>query len=644
MNFDASVETKDYRGFTPLHIAAKAGNEVATYLLLEAGAQKDVVGDSGKTPLHRASSPKIVRMLLRANCERIVPQKQKLPTKSKLSSFEGLLFRNPEAAIEFLHHGVFTNDLDLDSSECLLIYDFDLFVGPSEDGKVDYRDEMLYHVAMTYHQKELLKHPLPELFLHLKWERTKRFFFVNLLICVLYALSLTTLALVSSKVVNDCHGEAAELNTTTAVGIQSCLGASNSFTAKRCFFAFHILTGLFTLVLLLREFIQACRSFDRHWKSGENWLELTMIALTVAYMTLIFYDVRVSSHLGAVCVFLAWIDLTLLVGRFPSVGIYIIMSFEIMVPILTFFLVFSTTLLAFAFSFYLLLPLHDAFGNPLGSLVKVLVMMVGEFDYESNFIWDAVDTTREGNGTAQVLFITFYFMISIILSNLIIGLTVNQTEMLFKQAGVIRLGKTVKQIVGIEDILFRSKSTYMPATIRNNLLKHTQLGLFCESRAVCVPMKTKKKNAASLFSHSPLSSQPFHKEYHIYLYDMSTGTRGASLDITAPPWVIEKTIALLKEEQQLEISAPDEIPSQNEYSSDRGIQDFRKSSPQSPPFPYGDTKISMAYLPRRESASSTAGGSNAPATTITADPNAIPEEETELDSLIPTEEEGESQA
>ena len=52
------------------------------------------------------------------------------------------------------------------------------------------------------------------------------------------------------------------------------------------------------------------------------------------------------------------------------------------------------------------------------------------------------------NGSKQLLFVVFLLMISIIVSNLIVGLTVNKTEELFKEAGIIRLEKTVLQVKG----------------------------------------------------------------------------------------------------------------------------------------------------------------------------------------------------
>lgn len=65
-------------------------------------------------------------------------------------------------------------------------------------------------------------------------------------------------------------------------------------------------------------------------------------------------------------------------------------------------------------------------------------MMIGEFDFDDNFTWNKVGGVSGSNGTAQVLFVLFIFLSSVTISNLIVALTVNKTEELFKEAGVIR--------------------------------------------------------------------------------------------------------------------------------------------------------------------------------------------------------------
>ncbi len=56
------------------------------------------------------------------------------------------------------------------------------------------------------------------------------------------------------------------------------------------------------------------------WRERENWLEALLLLLTGAYIACLLSDARAAAHLGAFAVFLAWIDMTLLIGRVPSIG------------------------------------------------------------------------------------------------------------------------------------------------------------------------------------------------------------------------------------------------------------------------------------------------------------------------------------
>ena len=129
--------------------------------------------------------------------------------------------------------------------------------------------------------------------------------------------------------------------------------------------------------------------------------------------------------------------MTLLLGRIPSIGIFIYLSVSIMKTLVVFFLVYSPVLIAFALTFHLLLPSNETFTDPLTSLVKVLAMMVGEFEFQQNFLYNPSHNDN-GQISTQLLFVSFLFVGNLVIANLLIGLTVNKTEVLFKQAGVVR--------------------------------------------------------------------------------------------------------------------------------------------------------------------------------------------------------------
>ena len=103
-------------------------------------------------------------------------------------------------------------------------------------------------------------------------------------------------------------------------------------------------------------------------------------------------------------------------------------------------------------------------------------MMSGEFEFDDIFLWDMVEG-KGSNGTTQIVFLLFLFMVTIVISNLLIAMTVSKTEELFKRAGVIRLEKTVVQVMAIEGTLTHTKRvlSIFPVSIRKALLDMTQL-------------------------------------------------------------------------------------------------------------------------------------------------------------------------
>ena len=78
-------------------------------------------------------------------------------------------------------------------------------------------------------------------------------------------------------------------------------------------------------------------------------------------------------------------------------------------------------------------------------------MMGGEFDIGDSFLWD--ESREKGSHTSpQLVFVLFYIIVSIAISNLLIGLTVSKTEELYKTARENRIEQTEKQVMETEII------------------------------------------------------------------------------------------------------------------------------------------------------------------------------------------------
>ena len=110
-----------------------------------------------------------------------------------------------------------------------------------------------------------------------------------------------------------------------------------------------------------------------------------------------------------------------------------------------------------------------------------------------------------GAVSAQVAFFLFVLIGNIVIANLLIGLTVSKTEELFKRAGVIRLEKTVNQIIGLDRVfeknwlkfIFVSRRMKLFSYLNSLLMKTIKSGEKLPSPwKICVmPNSTKQANS-----------------------------------------------------------------------------------------------------------------------------------------------------
>ena len=83
--------------------------------------------------------------------------------------------------------------------------------------------------------------------------------------------------------------------------------------------------------------------------------------------------------------------------------------------------------------------------------MKILAIMAGEFDYYDNFSFDA-SADDVSFGSNQLLFVLAFGFMTIIIMNLLIGLTVSNLTELTEEADIIRMEKTVNLVASTQDI------------------------------------------------------------------------------------------------------------------------------------------------------------------------------------------------
>ena len=159
-------------------------------------------------------------------------------------------------------------------------------------------------------------------------------------------------------------------------------------------------------------------------------------------------------QLGAFLVTLAWINLLTYMRQIPFIGVYIIILNDIVYTFVGFITVFLIFIMGFTSGFYLLLrneqmpnliPNFQNFGY---AMMKTMIMMSGEYDYTDIFYGE---TPLPFPAMSYILFNVFFILLSIILINLLVGLTVSDVNIFVEIADLKKMSLRLKFILNIEE-------------------------------------------------------------------------------------------------------------------------------------------------------------------------------------------------
>ena len=271
----------------------------------------------------------------------------------------------------------------------------------------------------------ILKHPLCEAFLHLKDSHIGVYFRrAYFLFYVFYLVSITGLVF-----------------TNHSLWFMALLGTS----LDTSYYIFLASTIFFVVILIIKEIITVIFFWKHFIQNKENilWIILlnvvTIYTLTVSKRSMA--EEELILQLGTAAIFFSWIYITFVLGQFPSIGIYILMVQKVSKVLISFLLLFSSSLIAFGLSFHLILDV-DGHRDPLSSFITTLSMMFGELDFAAKFHNNIITY----HGITQFIVVCFIIFIGIVIMNFLIGLSIDNISSLFQTAGVSRLKLTVEHV------------------------------------------------------------------------------------------------------------------------------------------------------------------------------------------------------
>ena len=216
------------------------------------------------------------------------------------------------------------------------------------------------------------------------------------------------------------------------------------------------------VMLLLREILQMSVSLKRYFSSIENLMEILILGTVTFLLTAREDSLELKKHLAAFVIVMSWSALILLLGRHPKLkeyNIYLTMFFKVMKTFLLFLTWYSLFIIAFGLGFFILLHKpekqkkgegdYEYFDQVWLSLVKTTTMFVGELEFSD---WP-VDLQSRLAPLAYIFFLSFVFLIVVVLMNLLNGLAVSDTGIIREKAEIFSYRSQVETISTFESML-----------------------------------------------------------------------------------------------------------------------------------------------------------------------------------------------
>uniref|UniRef100_A0A8C7DCI0 Transient receptor potential cation channel, subfamily A, member 1b n=1 Tax=Oncorhynchus kisutch TaxID=8019 RepID=A0A8C7DCI0_ONCKI len=415
----------DYKGWTCLHHAAAEGYTQTMKIVLGTNIKLlDKLDEDGSTALHvaaREGQVAAVRLLLQRGAEISL-------NKSHASFFhEALQHRRKDVVNAIIDSDRFDQSCGLRVAKLPKSLRFWFLVGTFQ--RIEYNFQWLQApIALKKHAKtdeslkamvnnnriELLTHPVCKKYLEMKWVAYgSTAHLLNLFVYLLGLLPLTHL-IVSLRPSLDYTGP----DNTTAV----------------------------TMVpISFREV--------HYLKDISNIQDWFSIILSLLFIIALFVNAEGSWHwqAGALAIIMSWVNFLLYLQRFEHFGIYVVMFREIARTLFKILLLFFFLMLAFALVFYALMLNQEEFERLDLSVIQIFVMMVGELNYQSNFLDMYLHNRFPFPFITFYLLVIFIIFMPILLMNMMIGLAVGDIAEVQRSATLKRIAMQIELHTNLEE-------------------------------------------------------------------------------------------------------------------------------------------------------------------------------------------------
>ena len=223
------------------------------------------------------------------------------------------------------------------------------------------------------------------------------------------------------------------------------------------------------IILLSIEVFQLMVSVKRYIFQPENWIENATIALGFVILYNNPEEFEVNRNLAAIAIILSWSRMITLIGKHPKnnhLNIYVTMFFKVLWSFFSFLSWYGLFIIAFGLGFFIMLhedtkenklnkvdhpeeDKYEYFNTTFLSVVKTMTMFVGELEFSDI----PINLESSMMPVNFIFFLTFVFLIVVVLLNLLNGLAVSDTAAIQEQAEIYSYLSRVETISYLESVL-----------------------------------------------------------------------------------------------------------------------------------------------------------------------------------------------
>ncbi|TRY99671.1 hypothetical protein DNTS_027992 [Danionella cerebrum] len=443
----------DADGNTALHLGARAGHVAAVRLLLYRGAEI-TLNKNNASFLHEAvhnARKEVTNMVIESErCEEAMTTYK--PNSTKRCIVMDMIEFLPESFKHLLDTCIRESDDDVNSTNYYIEYNFRWLQHPLQNlKKTELEKDMAYkplsalNAMVNFNRVNLLTHPVCKKYLEMKWNAYG--IKAHLLNMIVYALGVfpLTYLIVNLKPTLD-----------TAKNVTSVNMVCTSLYKQT-----YIVTACMLLVLAMnmyavgKEILQMFQQRVNYLRDLSNYMDWAAAVCALLFVVPMLMNMKSSWHwqAGALAALASWLNLLLYLQRFERIGIYVVMFREISRTLLSIIVLFFYLILGFALSFYALMVEQHHFGRMFLSLLQTFVMMVGEINYQDNFLKPYLQGELPFPNLTLAVFVWFVLLVPILLMNLLIGLAVGDIAEVQTNACLKRIAMQIELHTNLEERL-----------------------------------------------------------------------------------------------------------------------------------------------------------------------------------------------